>query len=41
MANFAFSFQKYLTMHHMGAVAAHLKEVSVVAEDIELTHYKT
>lgn len=41
MVNLAFSFQKYLTMHHLRAVTVCLKEVSVVAEDMELTQFKT
>lgn len=41
MVNFAFSFQKYLAMHHWGAVTVYLKEVSVVTEGIELTQFKT
>ena len=36
-----FHFKNILTMHHLGAFTAHSKEVSVVAENIEWTYYKT
>lgn len=38
MVNFAFSFQKCFDNASLGGFTAHLKEVSVVAEDIELTY---